>query len=97
MNTLTKETIKQSLLSGKYNTIRVKQVKVGQRWINKETETDTFDKEQRERFLSRDTLRFFRNLGGTETVKRGSFKGIDATINISTSPCKTERKVTYFL
>lgn len=99
MNTtqLNTENILKSLKANEYNTIRVHEVKNGSKWIEKETSLETFTDAQKDKFLSKDNLSWFRNLGGTESVKQGRFKGIGCTINVSTDPTGTERKITYFL
>lgn len=94
---LTNKEVYTAIQANEYNTIRVHEVKVGSKWIEKEFETSSYTYDQKKRFISKDTLQFFKNLGGRETVKQGTFKGIGATINVSLSPCKTERKTTYFL
>lgn len=94
---ITNDTLRASLKSKEFNTVRVLEYKVGSRWIEKDLELDTYTDEMKDRFLSKDTLRWFKNLGGLETVKQGAFKGFGATINVSVSPDRTERKTTYFL
>jgi len=94
---LTNKEVYTAIQANEYNTIRVLEIKIGSKWVEKEVSQETFTYEQKKRFLSKDTLQFFKNLGGSETVKQGVFKGIGATINVSLSPCKTERKTTYFL
>lgn len=94
---LTNSIVKESLKNNEYNTIRVTEVKISGKWIEKDVSFESFTDEEKDRFLSKDTLRWFKNLGGSETVKQGTFKGFGATINVSTSPSRDERRVTYFL
>lgn len=89
--------LSQALKNRQFNTIRISQVKNGSNWETTETQHLTFTDEQKQRFISKDTLLWFSNLGGIEKVEQGTYKGYGATINTSVSPDRTERKITYFL
>lgn len=90
------ENLKSSLDKKEFNVIRMHQNKIAGRWITTKTEYETFTAAEKDRFLSKDTLRWFRNLGGKESVKQSKYKGIGCTLNTSMSPDGTERKLNYF-
>ena len=94
---ITTELLSAAMSDRRFNVVRLHEVKQGSKWVEKETETRTMTDQEKDRFQSKDTLRWFRNLGGRETVKQGTLKGFGATINVSLSPDRSERKTTYFL
>lgn len=60
-------------------------------------EIETIDEETYNRITSDDTIKFFRRLGGTETVQRGNTcKGYVCTKLTSTSPDKENKTVREF-
>lgn len=61
-----------------------------------ETEKSTKDSEFKKRFLAPDTIRFFRNLGGTEKTTQGKKFDLGCTIHTSISPDGQTKKITYF-
>lgn len=61
-----------------------------------ETETGNKDYQFKTNSISSDTLRFFRRLGGEETVKQGTKFGLGCTVSTSISPDKSTKVVRYF-
>lgn len=61
------------------------------------SETKTITEEQYNNIVCDDTIRFFRRLGGVETVTRGyTSKGYNVIELASTSPCKQIKRVRSF-
>ena len=74
-----------------------KQIKVGSIFIATETETKTIDVKTFDLLTNKDTLKWFRNLGGSEKVtKTHTSQGYKITKLVSTSPNKKERVVRTF-
>lgn len=88
--------IKAKIASAEINFIKKEYIKVLTRWVEQGTKERKEDENFKDRFLSKDTLKWFRNLGGKETVKQGSLHGYGCTIHTSISPDGTEKKVNYF-
>ena len=61
-----------------------------------EVEQSNKDYKFKNNFLDKKALKFFRNLGGKETVKQGKKFNIGCEINISISPDRQTKKITYF-
>jgi len=61
-----------------------------------ETEIGNKNSEFKNNFLNPKTLKFFRNIGGMETVTQGRKFNLGCTISESISPDKTIKKLTYF-
>jgi len=66
-------------------------------FITIEETTETISKEQYNNLICADTLRFFRRLGGSESVTREyTCDGYNITKSISTSPDKEARTIRVF-
>lgn len=73
------------------------QEKQGSRWITTETETKTISKSFYNNMTDEKTIRFFRNLGGIETVQRNYTKmGYLPVRILSTSPNRETRSIYNF-
>jgi hypothetical protein len=74
-----------------------KQIKVGSRFITTKTENKTIDLKEFDLLTNKDTLKWFRNLGGSETAtKEYTSRCYKITKLVSTSPNKKERTVRTF-
>ena len=63
-------------------------------WQKRKTETEQITKKQYDNIISIDTLKFFRNLGGTErTEKTYTCRGYNVTKLISICPSKPSSKL----
>lgn len=60
------------------------------------TEICNKDAKFKANFLDAKTLKFFRSIGGKETVKQGIKFGLGCTVNTSISPDGNTKKLTYF-
>ncbi len=65
-------------------------------YILKETEISVKDSKFKNNFLDKSTLKFFRSLGGKETIKQGRKFNLGCTISTSISPDGQTKKITYF-
>lgn len=73
------------------------QEKQGSRWITTETETKTISKSFYYNLIDERAIRFFRNLGGVETVQRNYTKmGYLPVRILSTSPNRETRIIRNF-
>lgn len=73
------------------------QEKQGSRWVTIETETKTISKEFYNNITDEKAIRFFRNLGGIETVQRNYTKmGYIPVRILSTSPNRERRIIRTF-
>jgi len=61
-----------------------------------ETEVSTKNEEYKRKYLSADTLRFFRNLGGFEKTEQSRKFNLGCTMHTSISPDGQTKKITYF-
>ena len=61
-----------------------------------ESEKDKKDNKFQNNFLDKNTLKWFRNLGGKEKVSQSTKFGIGCTLSTSISPDKKTKKLTYF-
>jgi len=61
-----------------------------------EVEKDQKDEDYKTNFLNPSTLRWFRNLGGTEKVQQTTKFGLGCTLSTSISPDGNTKKLTYF-
>lgn len=74
-----------------------KQIKVGSKFITTETENEVIDFKTFDLLTNKDTLKWFRNLGGSETAtKEYTSRGYNITKLVSTSPNKQERTIRTF-
>ena len=73
------------------------QEKQGSRWVTIETETKTISKSYYNNITDERAIRFFRNLGGIETVQRNYTKmGYIPVRILSTSPNRETRIIRTF-
>lgn len=73
------------------------QEKVNSRWVTTETETKTISKSFYNNMTDEKSIRFFRNLGGIETVQRNYTKmGYLPVRILSTSPNRETRIIRNF-
>lgn len=73
------------------------QEKVNSKWFTTETETKTISKEFYNNITDEKAIRFFRNLGGIETVQRNYTKmGYIPVRILSTSPNRETRIIRTF-
>ena len=73
------------------------QEKQGSRWVTTETETKTISKSYYNNIVDEKAIRFFRNLGGIETVQRNYTKmGYIPVRILSTSPNRETRIIRTF-
>ena len=73
------------------------QEKQGSRWVTTETETKTISKSYYNNITDEKAIRFFRNLGGIETVQRNYTKmGYIPVRILSTSPNRETRIIRTF-
>lgn len=73
------------------------QEKQGSRWVTTETETKTVSKQFYNNITDEKAIRFFRNLGGIETVQRNYTKmGYIPVRILSTSPNRETRIIRNF-
>ena len=73
------------------------QEKQGSKWITTETETKTISKSFYYNMIDEKAIRFFRNLGGIETVQRNYTKmGYIPVRILSTSPDRQTRIIRTF-
>lgn len=70
--------------------------KVASTYLLRETEISNKDSNFKNKFLDKSALKFFRSLGGKETVKQGVKFGLGCTISTSISPDGNTKKITYF-
>lgn len=61
-----------------------------------ESEKDNKDNKFQNNFLDKNTLKWFRNLGGKEKVSQTTKFGIGCTLSTSISPDGNTKKLTYF-
>ena len=74
-----------------------KQTKIVSQFITTETESETIDFKTFDLLTNKDTLKWFRNLGGSETTtKEYTSRGYNITKLVSTSPNKQERTIRTF-
>ena len=66
-------------------------------WINKEVSCEDITQTQYRNITSKDTLSFFRSLGGSETATKGyTSRGYNVVKLVSTDPWKTQRTIREF-
>ena len=66
-------------------------------FITIESTTEVINKEQYNNLICSDTLKFFRRLGGSETVTREyTCSGYNVVKSVSTSPCRELRTIRTF-
>ena len=66
-------------------------------WINKEVLCEDITETQYNNITSKDTISFFRSLGGSETATRGyTSRGYKVVRLVSTNPWKSERTIREF-
>lgn len=88
--------IQSKIQNGTINFIQVEYTKILTRWVKSSAQESKETEEFKSKYLSKDTLKFFRRLGGKETIKQGRLHGYGCTIHTSISPCGTLKKVNYF-
>jgi nucleoside diphosphate kinase len=59
-------------------------------------EKDTKDYDFKKKYLSSQTKKFFKSLGGFEKTRQGVKFDLGCTIHTSVSPDKSQKKITYF-
>ena len=74
-----------------------RQAKTGNKWVDQVTSREQLSEEQYSNYTCKDTLQWFRRLGGTETATKSyTCRGYCVTKLISTSPDKLERSIRTF-
>ena len=84
----------------KITVTKIKQVKKANTktvWVHDETTEEILNEQQYNNCVDDDTIKFFRSLGGSETVTRSYTKhGYNITQIVSTSPDKQDRTIRKF-
>lgn len=88
--------IQSKIANNEINFIKEKYTKVLTSWVKTSTSESKEDRDFKDRFLSKDTLKWFRNLGGKESIKQGRLHGYGCTINTSISPDGQDKTINYF-
>lgn len=93
----TANTTVQKIKSNEINFIQESyEINAAGKWELTETKESKEDDQFKEYTIKTDTLKWFRRLGGKESVRQGKKHGYGCTINTSISPDGQSKKVRYF-
>ena len=81
----------------KFELIQTESIKENGMFISKKRHSRVVDQEFLDNCIDKEAIKFFRNLGGKETIRRINTYTGTIIVSVSTSPCgmfKTERRFT---